>query len=133
MARVKIGGPTDFKSRVISELLVRLPALHPWPKDTRGLYTKPPSGSGVKEVIWHRLEDYTRTLTHPTRITRKGQRVNCPSQALTSGDSNWFSHARDVILEYLVCNFPRELQNLIELNASCENDRIRLGQMALQR
>lgn len=154
MARLKPVNPTRFKSRVISWLLERLPALQPWPKDTHGLYTKPPSGSGVKEVIWHRLEDHTRTLTHPTRITRKGRqrvpdqqvdpwlsRCRCrpPEPQLFGGSVRWigedskqYYHARDVILEYLDelldktsldLSLRRELQNLIELNASGENDR----------
>lgn len=112
MARLKSVNPTQFKSRVISELLERLPALQPWPKDTHGLYTKPPSGSEVKAGIWLCLEDHTRTLTHPTRITRKGQRVNCPSQSLIGGDSKQYSDARDVILEYLERDFPKELEQL---------------------
>jgi hypothetical protein len=99
MARIKRVGPTRFKSEVISNLLERLPALQPWPKDTHDLYTKPPSGSEVKAGIWHRLEDLSTAYELATRTDAEG-------------DSNDFSHARDVILEYLECNFPEELEQL---------------------
>jgi hypothetical protein len=99
MARIKRVGPTPFKSQVISKLLERLPALQPWPKDTHGLYTKPPSGSEVKAGIWHRLEDLSTAYVLATRTDAEG-------------DSNEFSRARDVILEYLECNFPEELEQL---------------------
>ena len=44
-----------FKSQVISKLLERLPALHPWPKDAHDWYTKP-SGSEIKLGIWDFFE-----------------------------------------------------------------------------
>ena len=83
MARTK---QALFKSQVISKLLERLPALHPWPKDARDWYTKP-SGSEVKLGIWYRLED------------------------LSTKD---FEDARDVILEFLEHNFPEELEQLLD-------------------
>ena len=84
MARTK---QALFKSQVISKLLERLPALHPWPKDAHDWYTKP-SGSEVKVGIWYRLEDLS-----------------------TAKD---FEDARDVILEFLEHNFPEELEQLLD-------------------
>ena len=106
MARLKSVCPTRFKSTVISKLLERLPALQPWPKDTRGLYTKPPSSSEVKAGIWLCLEDYVRRAI-------RSRKPHLRATGLIGGDSKEYSHARDVILEYLVCNFPRELEHLL--------------------
>ena len=99
MARTK---QSHFKSQVISKLLERLPALHPWPKDARDWYTKP-SGSEVKLGIWDRLEHLSRTEYGRAWRTE-------------------IEDARDIILEYLECNFPEELDDGLGDSDSDDDD-----------
>lgn len=99
MARTK---QAHFKSQVISKLLERLPALHPWPKDARDWYTKP-SGSEVKVGIWDRLEHLSRTEYGRAWRTE-------------------IEDARDIILEYLECNFPEELDDGLGDSDSDDDD-----------
>ena len=70
-------------------MLERLPALHPWPKDTHDLYTKPPSGSEVKLGIWDFFDDLVR-------VSGRDLEVAC-----------------DLAWEYLESNFPEELEQLL--------------------
>ena len=99
MARTK---QAHFKSQVISKLLERLPALHPWPKDAHDWYTKP-SGSEVKVGIWYRLEHLSRTkYGHAWRTE--------------------IEDARDIILEYLESNFPEELDDGLGDSDSDDDD-----------
>ena len=85
MARTK---QAHFKSQVISKLLERLPALHPWPKDAHDWYTKP-SGSEVKLGIWDFFDDLVR-------VSGRDLEVAC-----------------DLAWEYLESNFPEELEQLL--------------------
>jgi len=84
MARTK---QALFKSQVISKLLERLPALHPWPKNTHDWYTKP-LGSEVKLGIWNKID---------FRVPGQDLEVAC-----------------DLAWEYLESNFPEELEQLLD-------------------
>ena len=92
MARTK---EALFKSQVISKLLERLPALHPWPKDAHDWYTKP-SGSEVKlgiwdffDIKWHEDDDFVRESGRDLGL------------------------ACDLAWEYLEWKFPEELEQLL--------------------
>ena len=86
MARTKLSQAL-FKSQVIKKLLERLPALHPWPKNTHDWYTKP-SGSEVKLGIWNKID---------FRVPGQDLEVAC-----------------DLAWEYLESNFPEELEQLLD-------------------
>lgn len=86
MARTKLSQAL-FKSRVIEKLLERLPALHPWPKNTHDWYTKP-LGSEVKLGIWNKID---------FRVPGQDLEVAC-----------------DLAWEYLESNFPEELEQLLD-------------------
>ena len=94
MARTK---QAHFKSQVISKLLERLPALHPWPKDARDWYTKP-SGSEVKVGIWDFFDDLVR-------VSGRDLEVAC-----------------DLAWEYLESNFPEELDDGLGDSDSDDDD-----------
>lgn len=92
MARTK---EALFKSQVISKLLERLPALHPWPKDAHDWYTKP-SGSEVKlgiwdffDIKWYEDDDFVRESGRDLGL------------------------ACDLAWEYLEWKFPEELEQLL--------------------
>ena len=85
MARTKLSQAL-FKSQVIEKLLERLPALHPWPKNTHDWYTKP-LGSEVKLGIWNKID---------FRVPGQDLEVAC-----------------DLAWEYLESNFPEELEQLL--------------------
>ena len=92
MARTK---QAHFKSQVISKLLERLPALHPWPKDAHDWYTKP-SGSEVKlgiwdffDIKWYEDDDFVRESGRDLGL------------------------ACDLAWEYLEWKFPEELEQLL--------------------
>ena len=92
MARTK---EALFKSQVISKLLERLPALHPWPKDAHDWYTKP-SGSEVKlgiwdffDIKWYEDDDFVRDSGRDLGL------------------------ACDLAWEYLEWKFPEELEQLL--------------------
>ena len=86
MARTKLSQAL-FKSQVIEKLLERLPALHPWPKNTHDWYTKP-LGSEVKLGIWNKID---------FRVPGQDLEVAC-----------------DLAWEYLESNFPEELEQLLD-------------------
>ena len=93
MARTK---QAHFKSQVISKLLERLPALHPWPKDAHDWYTKP-SGSEIKlgiwdffDIKWYEDDDFVRESGRDLGL------------------------ACDLAWEYLESNFPEELEQLLD-------------------
>ena len=86
MARTKLSQAL-FKSQVIYKLLERLPALHPWPKNTHDWYTKP-LGSEVKLGIWNKID---------FRVPGQDLEVAC-----------------DLAWEYLESNFPEELEQLLD-------------------
>ena len=92
MARTK---QAHFKSQVISKLLERLPALHPWPKDAHDWYTKP-SGSEVKLGIWDFFETKWYEDDDFVRVSGRDLGVAC-----------------DLAWEYLEWKFPEELEQLL--------------------
>ena len=92
MARTK---QAHFKSQVISKLLERLPALHPWPKDTHDWYTKP-SGSEIKLGIWDFFDTKWYEDDDLVRVSGRDLGVAC-----------------DLAWEYLEWKFPEELEQLL--------------------
>ena len=92
MARTK---EALFKSQVISKLLERLPALHPWPKDAHDWYTKP-SGSEVKLGIWDFFDIKW-----------------CEDDDFVRDSGRDLGLACDLAWEYLEWKFPEELEQLL--------------------
>jgi hypothetical protein len=97
MARTK---QAHFKSQVISKLLERLPALHPWPKDAHDWYTKP-SGSEIKLGIW----DFFEIKWYEDDDDEDRRRRSVSGRDI--------GVACDLAWEYLEWKFPEELEQLL--------------------